>query len=86
MPISEVTSDKETFEVFLREYLQITRHFGSQCLCKICNGMIEIQNCGVLDPLCLVYYSFNHNWMAVPTTNCCNATKSIQVTTAILIK
>lgn len=70
----------------LREYLKITRHFGCQCLCKVRNGMIEIQNCGVLDSLCLVYYGFNHIRMAVPTTNCCDATKSIQVTTAILIK
>ncbi|BAS94524.1 Os05g0475475 [Oryza sativa Japonica Group] len=72
--------------IFFSSYLQITRHFGCQCLGKICNSMIQVKNCGVLYPLCLVDHRLNNIRMAVPATNGCNATKSIQVTAAILVE
>ncbi|KAB8099864.1 hypothetical protein EE612_030155, partial [Oryza sativa] len=53
---------------------------------KICNSMIQVKNCGVLYPLCLVDHRLNNIRMAVPATNGCNATKSIQVTAAILVE
>jgi hypothetical protein len=66
-------------------YLEISGKLRCQSLCKVYNGMIQIQNRRVLQAICLVNNCCHHIWVTVPTTHSGYPTKGIQISTALFV-
>ena len=75
-----VTNSRET--VF---YLEIARHFGGECLCKLDNGMMQVYGGCVLEQLGLLHHSIDNVRMAMAARNCDDTPKAIEVSLPMLV-
>jgi hypothetical protein len=66
-------------------YLEIARHFGGECLCKLDNGMMQIYGGCVLEQLGLLHHSIDNIRMAMAARNCHDTPKAIEVSLPMLV-
>jgi len=67
-------------------YFKVSRHFGGQGLGEISNDMIEVKNSRVLYTVDLFDNCINHVRMTMAATHRSNTSKTIKVSTAVLIE